>query len=69
MKRGDLVFREVQGVRSKVFGIGVVLGASKGFRVREDMYQVAWAGCERFPGKVTQYTPVEHLILVEKSGA
>ena len=66
MKSGDLVFREVQGVRSKVFGIGVVLGASEGYRVREGMYQVAWTGCQRFPGRVTWYTPVENLIPVEE---
>ena len=65
MKRGDLVYRKVQGVQSHVFGLGVVLGPSESYPEKSEMYQVMWSGTPRFPGRVTKYTPVEHLIPVE----
>ena len=66
MKIGDLVLRKVQGVQSHVFGLGIVLGHSESYDVCAEMYQVMWSGTPRFPGRITKYTPVEHLIPVEE---
>ena len=64
MKIGDLVHRSINGRKSSVFGVGVIL-AESGNCDNSPFYTVLWPGNGDTPSKILRFNPKKALIPVD----
>ncbi len=64
MKIGDLVHRSINGRKSSVFGVGVIL-AETGNYDNSPCYTVLWPGNGDTPSRILRFNPKKALIPVD----
>ena len=64
MKVGDLVHRKIQGRKSSVFGVGIILSENT-VHAGKPCYAVLWSGTLDAPSRLLRFNPARSLILAE----
>lgn len=64
MKVGDLVHRKIQGRKSSVFGVGIILTENT-IHAGKACYTVLWSGTLDTPSRLLRFNPAKALIPAE----